>query len=144
MTDQSARQDALLVAGPVTAADVLAHRVIGAAIEVHRILGPGLLESIYEDALCVELAPAGTSFERQVTMRVLYKRHDIGEKRLDLLVSGELVVELKAVESISPVHFAQMLSYLNLKHLRLGLLVNFNVAELRQGIKRVINNSRAI
>lgn len=141
--DQRTRQGAWLSTGPSVAADSLARRVIGAAIEVHRILGPGLLESIYEDALCVELALAGIPFERQVPMKVHYKGHDIGEKKLDLLVSSELVVELKSVEGISPVHLAQVLSYLKIKHLRLGLLVNFNVAELRQGIKRVINTPRA-
>ena len=125
-------------AEPDAVVDCLARRVIGAAIEVHRVLGPGLLESIYEEALCVELALAGIPFERQVPANVDYKQHNIGEARLDLLVGRELVVELKAVESIAPVHIAQVLSYLKLKRLRLGLLVNFNVAELRQGIERVI------
>lgn len=103
------------------------------------MLGPGLLESIYEEALCVELAMAGLPFERQVPLRVRYKQCDIGDARLDLLVNRELIVELKTVEGIAPVHIVQVLSYLKIKRLHLGLLVNFNVAVLRQGIKRVIN-----
>jgi len=126
---------------PGVALDRLAHRVIGAALEVHRILGPGLLESIYEEALCAELAMAGIPFERQVRVKVRYKRRDIGEARLDLVVDSQLVVELKTVENLAPVHVAQVLSYLKLKKLHLGLLMNFNVAELRQGIRRIINNS---
>lgn len=124
---------------PGASVDTLARRVIGAAIEVHRILGPGLLESIYEEALCVELALAGIAFARQVPVTVHYKRHHIGDARLDLLVGDQLIVELKNVEGIAPVHIAQVLSYLKIKRLRLGLLVNFNVPELRLGIKRVIN-----
>jgi GxxExxY protein len=124
---------------PGIAVDALARAVIGAALEVHRVLGPGLLESIYEQALCVELGLASIPFERQVPVKVHYKQHDIGEARLDLLVHRQLIVEIKTVEGIAPVHVAQVLSYLKIKRLHLGLLVNFNVAELRQGIKRVIN-----
>ena len=127
---------------PGAAVDSLAHRVLGCAIEVHRVLGPGWLESIYEEALCVELALARIPFERQVPVKVRYKRQDIGDAKLDLLVCRQLVVELKTVEGIAPVHVAQVLSYLKIKRLRLGLLVNFNVVELRQGIKRVINTPR--
>ena len=123
---------------PGTAGDFLTHRVIGAAIEVHRVLGPGLLESIYEEALCVELALAHIPFERQVSVKVHYKQYDIGDARLDLLICGQLVVELKAVDSIAPVHVAQLLSYLKINRLQLGLLLNFNVSELRHGIKRVV------
>jgi GxxExxY protein len=126
------------------AGDSITRRVIGAAIEVHRVLGPGLLESIYEEALCVELALAHIPFERQVPMKVHYKRHEIGAAKLDLLVGGQLVVELETVESIAPVHVAQLLSYLKINHLKLGLLLNFNVAELRHGIKRVINTRDGI
>ncbi len=126
-------------AGLGTAGDSLTRRVIGAAIEVHRVLGPGLLESIYEEALCVELALGHISFERQVSMKVHYKQHDIGDARLDLLVCGQLIVELKTVDSLAPVHVAQLLSYLKINRLQLGLLLNFNVSELRHGIKRVIN-----
>ena len=124
---------------PGPAVDRLVRRVISAAIEVHRVLGPGLLESIYEEALCVELALAGIPFERQARVQVRYKGHQIGEARLDLLVRRQIVVELKTIEAILPVHLAQVLSYLKIKRLRVGLLVNFNVANLPQGIKRIIH-----
>jgi GxxExxY protein len=116
----------------------LTRGVIGAAIEVHRILGPGLLESIYEQALCVELELVGIPFARQVPVRVKYKDRGIGEARLDLLVAEMVIVELKAASDIAPVHLAQVLSYLKLTRLRLGLLINFNVSELRAGVRRVI------
>ena len=122
--------------------DALARGVIGAAIEVHRILGPGLLESIYEEALCVELASAGIRFERQVPLEVNYKQRNIGIARVDLLVERQLIVELKTVEFLASVHVAQLLSYLTFTRLNLGLLVNFNAAELRHGIKRVIRAPR--
>jgi len=122
--------------------DALAHAVIGRAIEVHRILGPGLLESIYEEALCVELSSAGVPFERQVPLKVHYKQRSIGIVKLDLLVDRQLVVELKTVERLAPVHMAQLLSYLAFTRLSLGLLINFNVIELRQGIKRAVRAPR--
>jgi GxxExxY protein len=122
--------------------DAVARDVIGAAIEVHRILGPGLLESIYEEALCVELASAGIPFERQVPLEVHYKQRNIGNARLDLLIHRQPIVELKTVECVSPVHIAQLLSYLTFTRLNLGLLVNFNVTELRHGIKRVVRAPR--
>ncbi len=125
---------------PEAAVDCLARRVIGAAIEVHRILGPGLLESIYEEALCIELDRAGIPFERQVAVKVRYKQREIGQARLDLLVDRQLIVELKTVEAIAPVHLAQVLSYLKIKRLGLGLLLNFNVANLPQGVRRVIHS----
>jgi len=122
--------------------DMLARAVIGVAIEVHRILGPGLLESIYEEAMCVELASAGIPFARQVPLKINYKAREIGTARLDLLVDRKLIVELKAVESIAQIHVAQVLSYLRFARLGLGLVVNFNVTELRQGIKRVVRPPR--
>src|SRR5512134_2947555 len=91
--------------------DQLAHAVIGAAIEVHRLLGPGYVEAVYEEALCVELRLRGIPFMRQVTVPVDYKGHPVGEGRLDLLVGDLLVVELKAVEALAPVHSAQVISY---------------------------------
>ena len=124
--------------------DRLAREAIGAALDVHRILGPGLLESVYEEALCVELALRRIPFARQVPVSVDYKQQRIGEARLDLLVGHRLIVELKAVESIVPVHLAQVLSYLKLGGLRLGLLINFNVPELPRGIKRCINSSSSL
>jgi len=118
--------------------DDLAHAVIGAAIEVHRVLGPGFLESVYEEALCVELQSLGIPFERQVTIGVSYKDHIVGESRLDLLIANKLVVELKAVEVLLPIHEAQLLSYLKATNHHLGLLINFNVSLLKDGIKRMV------
>jgi GxxExxY protein len=116
--------------------DPLSHAVIGAAIEVHRELGPGFLESLYEEALCIELTERGIAFQRQYTISVGYKGHPIGEGRLDLLVDKRLIVELKAVESLLPIHSAQLLSYLKATGLGVGLLINFNVPVLAKGIKR--------
>jgi GxxExxY protein len=118
--------------------DRVSYLTIGAAIEVHRILGPGLLESIYEEALCVELASRKLPFARQVPAKVMYKQHSIGEVRLDLVVCDRVVLELKATDGIAPIHVAQLLSYLKATRLRLGLLINFNVPELRHGIKRLV------
>ena len=137
------RQDAKVakdsgVVEPRAELDDLAHRVIGAAIEVHRFLGPGFLESVYEEALCVEFALRGIRFARQVPVSVRYKGEPVGEARLDLLVDDSLVVELEAVESIAPIHWAQVLCYLKATRHRLGLLINFNVSVLQRGIKRVV------
>ncbi len=109
--------------------------IIGAAIEVHRQLGPGLLESAYQECLCHELHLLGLSFERQVVLPVSYKglQLDCGYK-LDLVVEREVVLELKSVEKILPVHEAQLLTYLKLAGKRVGLLINFNVPLLTQGI----------
>jgi GxxExxY protein len=123
---------------PSTELDELAYAVIGAAIEVHRLLGPGFLESVYEEALCVELTLRGIRFARQLPIGVQYKGQKIGEARLDLVVDDSLLVELKAVEGVAPIHVAQILSYLKATRLRLGLLISFNVTTLRRGIKRVI------
>lgn len=123
--------------------DLLAHDVIGAAIEVHRQLGAGFLESIYEGALCTELELRGIRFANQVPVNVLYKGRYIGESRLDLLVDNRLVVELKAVEVLHPVFTAQVISYLKAMGLPLGLLINFNVPVLKQGIRRIVWSDRA-
>jgi GxxExxY protein len=123
---------------PSTELDELAYAVIGAAIEVHRLLGPGFLESVYEEALCVELTLRGIRFARQLPIGVQYKGQKVGEARLDLVVDDSLVVELKAVDGIAPIHVAQILSYLKATRLRLGLLISFNVTTLRRGVKRVI------
>jgi GxxExxY protein len=117
--------------------DRLARRVIGAAIEVHRALGPGFLESAYEEALCIELALREIPFARQMAVDLRYKAVSIGTARLDLLVDRRLVVELKVVDDFAPIHVAQVLSYLKATQLPLGLLINFNVAKLRQGLKRI-------
>ena len=118
--------------------DEWARRVIGAAIEVHRHLGPGYLESVYEEGLVVELMLRGIPFERQKPFAVDYKGSAIGQGRLDLLVGERLIVELKAVDALAPIHRAQVLSYLKAMGLHLGLLINFNVPVLQEGIKRVV------
>ncbi len=118
--------------------DELAHRVIGAAIEVHRHLGPGFLEGVYEDALAVEFTLRGLAYARQKSIAVYYKDHPVGEGRLDFLVEESLIVELKAVEGLAAIHKAQVLSYLKATRLRLGVLINFNVPILRDGLQRVI------
>ena len=120
------------------ALDRITYLTIGAAIEVHRILGPGLLESIYEEALCAELVTRRLQFARQVRASVMYKQRSVGEVRLDLVVCERVVLELKATDGIAPIHVAQLLSYLKATRLRLGLLINFNVPELRYGIKRLV------
>jgi len=111
--------------------------IIGAAIEVHRQLGPGLLESAYEECLCHELHLLGLAFERQVELPVSYKglRLDCGYK-IDLIVEREVILELKSVEKLLPVHEAQLLTYLKLSGKHVGLLINFNVPRLTQGIVR--------
>jgi GxxExxY protein len=117
----------------------LTGKVIGAAIEVHRNLGPGFFELIYEEALCVELGLRGIQFRRQVEVPIVYKAVEIGRPRLDLVVEDRVVVELKAVESVSPLHKAQLLSYLKAGGFKLGLLLNFNVRFLRDGVTRIID-----
>ncbi len=118
--------------------DELAKRVIGAAIEVHRLLGPGYLESVYKEALCLELSMRRIPYNRQHPVGVLYKGHRVGEGFLDIFVDQCLIVELKAVEALMPVHMAQVLSYLKATQCKLGLLINFNVPMLKHGIRRVI------
>ena len=126
------------LAGPGELVDRTANQVIGAAIEVHRHLGPGFLEKIYEDALCVELTLRGIRFVRQPVVPIQYKGVDIGDDRLDLLVEDDLVVELKAVDSLANIHTAVVLSYLKATGKRLGLLMNFHEVVLKDGIKRVV------
>ena len=123
---------------PERETDELAHAVIGAAIEVHRLLGPGFLEQVYEQALCVELRLRGIPFERQKPAKVEYKGEYVGEGRLDLLVNDRLVVELKAVREVAPIHTAVVLSYLKATGRRLALLINFKVPQLRDGIRRIV------
>jgi GxxExxY protein len=123
---------------PDFALDEMARVVVDAAVEVHRVLGPGLLESVYEQALSVELALRSVRFVRQVPVVVTYKNVASGEARLDFLVAERLVVELKACQGLLPIHFAQVLSYLKASDQSLGLLINFNVRLLRQGVRRVV------
>jgi len=122
-----------------TERDPVSATVIGAAIEVHRVLGPGLLESAYEECLCHELSLRGIAFERQLALPVNYKgvKLDCGY-RLDIVLPGKLVIEVKAVEALAPIHDAQLLTYLKLSGIRTGLLLNFNVPLLRDGIRRLV------
>lgn len=123
---------------PAVELNQLTDKVIGAAIEIHRALGPGYQESIYEEALVFELGRFGIKFERQKAFSVRYKEHVVGEGRVDLLVEKKLVVELKAVEKVQPVHRAQVISYLKATSCELGLLINFNENLLRSGVHRVV------
>ena len=116
----------------------LSSAVIGAAIEVHRVLGPGYAEAVYEEALCIELAERRIPFLRQATIQVRYKDRLVGEGRLDILVANVLIVELKVVDALAPVHISQLLSYLKATGHPLGLLMNFNVPRLMQGVKRLV------
>ena len=112
--------------------------IIGCGIEVHRELGCGLLESVYESAMCIELRNRGLRYERQKALPVKYKGHKIGEFRIDLLVENLVVVELKSVERFDPIFEAQILSYMKLGGYKVGLLMNFNSKLLKDGIKRYI------
>ena len=120
--------------------DQISRRIIGAAIEVHRHLGPGLLESAYESCLVFELRQLGLKVEEQKSLPVVYKevQLDCGY-RLDMVVEDEIIVEIKAVEKLLPIHEAQLLSYLRLAKKRVGLLMNFHVPVLKNGLKRIVN-----
>ena len=120
--------------------DEVTGQIIGSCIEIHRMPGPGLLESAYEECLCYELSKQGLCFSRQLALPVTYKgvKLDCGY-RVDLLVADHVVVELKTVESLLPIHEAQLLTYLKLMNKPVGLLINFNVSVLRNGIKRLAN-----
>lgn len=113
--------------------------ILNKAYEVHSALGPGLLESAYEECLCFELASCGLKVERQKALPVIYKsiRMDAGY-RLDILVNDTVIIELKAVEELLPIHTAQLLTYMKLSHKRYGLLINFNVKSLKEGVRRYI------
>ena len=120
--------------------DELSYKVIGCAMEVHNVLGPGLLESVYEQALIHELAMNGIAVKRQVEVDVNYKGMNIANGlRVDLIVDDELIIELKSVEEIKPIHQKQLQTYLKLMDKRIGLLINFNTINLKDGIKRIVN-----
>lgn len=120
--------------------NILTGKIIGAAIEVHRTLGPGLLESAYEACLVFELQEKGLNVERQKPLPLVYKNVKLDSGyRLDLVVDGKVVVEIKSVSEVAAIHEAQLLSYLRLADLQIGLLINFNVKMLKQGIHRIIN-----
>ena len=125
---------------PDASTDALAHAVIGAALEVHRHLGPGFLEEVYEEALCLELRLRQIPFERQKLVRIDYKGDYVGEGRLDLLVADRLVVELEAVKAFAPIDKAKLISYLKASGRHLALLINFHVPLLRDGILRVVRS----
>jgi GxxExxY protein len=119
--------------------DPLTASVIGAAIEVHRHLGPGLLEVLYHRAMRFELALRGIRFQFEQPVPINYKGHDLGnDLRLDLIVEDQLILELKAVDALHPIHQAQLITYLKLTRLKKGLLINFNVRLLKDGIKRLV------
>jgi GxxExxY protein len=124
-----------------SAENELTDKIIGAAIEVHRHLGPGLLEAVYEECLCYELSQTGLKFQRQVHLPINYKGIKFESAyKMDLVVEDAIVVEIKAIEEILPVHAAQLLTYLKSANKRVGLLINFNVPILRNGLKRIVNH----
>jgi GxxExxY protein len=117
----------------------LTEQVIGCAINVHKLLGPGLLESVYEECLCFELAEAGLPFKRQIALPIVYRDRVLdGGFRADIVVSNVLIIEIKSVDAIHPVHEAQLLTYLRLTRHKIGLLMNFNVLRLKDGLRRFV------
>ena len=119
----------------------ISYKIIGAAFELHKVIGPDLLESAYENALTFELRNLGLKVQQQHPMPFIYKdvKQDVGY-RLDLVVENKVIVEIKSVETLAPVHFAQLLTYLKLSELKLGLLINFNSKILKENIHRIVNN----
>jgi len=123
----------------------LTRRVIGCAIEVHKHLGPGLLESIYETCLCDELSAAGLPFARQRRIAVSYKGRTLDEYfQMDLIVEEQLALEIKAVNQVHPIHEAQLRTYLRLSNIPLGLLLNFNVTQMKDGVSRMIGPAAVV
>ena len=123
----------------------LSSKIIGAAIEVHKTLGPGLLESTYEECLCHELDLQGLKYDRQINLPVHYKdkKLDCGY-RVDVIVERSVILELKAVDAILPIHKAQLLTYLKLSNVQLGLLLNFNISLMRDGVHRIVNQLKKV
>ncbi len=119
----------------------ISYKIIGCALAVHKAIGPGLLESAYEAALAYELSALGLNIQMQVAVPFIYKdiKQDVGY-RLDILVEGKVIVEVKSIAELAPVHFAQTLTYLKLSDKKLGLLINFNTFQIKDGIHRVVNN----
>ena len=118
----------------------LSNQIIGAAMEVHKVLGPGLLESVYEDCMMKELEAMGLNVKSQIELPLCYKGQPTGKTyRVDLLVNDKFLVELKSVEIMKPLHEVQLLTYMKLSNIHMGLLINFNVPLLREGIRRKIN-----
>jgi len=135
---QSHKDRSVLMCNLIESLNEITEKIIGCAIKVHRNLGPGLLESIYENALCFELNQINVKYEKQLKIPIVYKGLSLGEYRLDILVENEIIVEIKAVNRYDPVFEAQMLTYLKVTGKKLGLLMNFNVPVLKNGIKRII------
>jgi GxxExxY protein len=126
---------------PVEEVNRVSNVIIGDAIEVHRVLGPGLLESAYQRCLAWELRRHGLLVDEQVGLSIFYKELEIpAAYRLDMLVAGEIIVELKSIDRFEPIHTAQLLTYLKMTGFRLGLLLNFKVEAMRNGIRRIVNN----
>lgn len=119
----------------------ISYKIIGIAIELHKSLGPGLLESVYENTFAYDLRESGLEVKQQVPMPLVYKevKMDTGY-RLDLLIENKVIVEIKSIETLAPVHFSQTLTYLKLSNVKLGLLINFNTDKLKSGIHRIVNN----
>ncbi|HCE57688.1 MAG TPA: GxxExxY protein [Prolixibacteraceae bacterium] len=119
----------------------ISYKIIGAALEIHKNIGPGLLESAYENALAFDLREMGFDVKQQVPMPFIYKdiQLEVGY-RIDLTVNNKVLIEIKSVENMAPVHFAQTLTYLKLSGMKLGLLINFNTNVLKEGIHRIVNN----
>lgn len=119
----------------------ISYNIIGACVELHKVLGPGLLESVYENALAYDLRELGLDVQTQVPMPLVYKevKQDVGY-RIDILVENKVIVEVKSVENLAPVHYAQTLTYLKLSGKKLALLINFNTKFLKDGIHRIVNN----
>jgi GxxExxY protein len=128
----------LLISEAAMVFEVLTEKIIACSIEVHKELGPGLLESIYESALTIELFRTGMGYQRQKPLQVAYKGESIGEFRMDLVVEDTVVVELKSTERHDPLFEAQLLSYMKLGNYKIGLLINFNSLLLTKGIKRFV------
>jgi len=118
----------------------ISYKIIGAALELHKTIGPGLLESAYENALAFDLREMGFVVKQQVPMPFVYKnvKQDVGY-RIDLIVNEKVIIEVKSTENLAPVHFAQTLTYLRLSNLKLALLINFNTKMLKDGIHRIVN-----
>jgi GxxExxY protein len=137
-------EETALIRGFDPAENLITEKIIGAAIEVHRLLGPGLLESAYEQCLCYELSQMGLRFQRQVPLPVAYKGlHLDCAYKLDLVVEDAVIVEIKAIEELLPIHKAQLLTYLKASGKSIGLLINFNVPVLKNGIRRLVNGYAA-
>ncbi|MBT3385847.1 MAG: GxxExxY protein [Prolixibacteraceae bacterium] len=119
----------------------ISYKIIGAALEIHKNIGPGLLESAYESALAFDLRELGFKVKQQVPMPFIYKgiKQDVGY-RIDLMVNNKVLIEIKSVETLAPVHYSQTLTYLKLSGLKLALLINFNTKVLKEGVHRIVNN----